>query len=211
MKYKIHKLFIFTIIIFISINSLGCSDNSQSINGIKYKIMIWTDENATLYLPLPLDLPNYTVSDLTSNIEITEKSEETQVSYEVINTTYGYALKINTTGNVVLYAKAGAEYFETHPDAPVHPFIPGQDEPMFIDLSLQVNTTDKLNYDRWAYLETEENSSINIKVFEWIGITTDFGYEGWKSLKDDSPYYYGNFTLKPGWQVVEFEHYIGYA
>ena len=82
---------------------------------------------------------------------------------------------------------------------------------MFIDLSLQVNTTDKLNYDRWAYLETEENSSINIKVFEWIGITTDFGYEGWKSLKDDSPYYYGNFTLKPGWQVVEFEHYIGYA
>ncbi|MCK5492404.1 MAG: hypothetical protein KAJ14_04760 [Candidatus Omnitrophica bacterium] len=209
MKKRINKLLILFIIIFISINSLGCSEKSQSINGIKYKIIIWTDEDAILYLPLPLDLPSYTVSDLMSKIEIMEKSEETQVSYEVINTTHGYALKISTAGDVVLYAKAGEEYFETHPEVPVHPFIPGQDEPMFFDVSLQVDQTDKLNYERWAYLETKDNSSINIKVFEWIGITTELGYESWTSLEDNS-IYYGNFTLKPGWQIIGFEHFIGY-
>lgn len=178
---------------------------------IEYKVAIETDGNATLYLPLPLDLPNGTVSDLVSTLEVSEKSADTQVSYNVINTTYGKALCVVTTGNVVLSAHAGYEYFETHPDVPVHPFIPGQEEPMFFDLSLQKKPTNKLNYERWAYLGTDNNSSIDIKVFERI-ITSYkyFGTESWKSLEDNSSYY-GYFTLKPGWQIIEFDHGIGYA
>ncbi|MDW7775200.1 MAG: hypothetical protein SCH39_02550 [Methanosarcinales archaeon] len=210
MQKKMKKLLILLTIIFILINSSGCNDKSQSIGGIEYKIKIWTNEDTTLYLPLPLDLPSYTVSDLMSNIEITEKSEETQVSYKVINTSYGYALQINTTGDVVLSAKASKEYFKTHPNVPVHPFIPGQNEPMFMDLSLQRNPTNKINYEHWAYLETENNSSIDIKVYEWLGISSDFGYEGWTSLGDDS-IYSGNFTLQSGWQKIRFEHNIYYV
>ena len=189
---------------------MGCNEKSQPIGGIDYRINIWTDEDAILYLPLPLDLPSYSVSDLTSKIEITEKSGETNVSYEVINTTHGYALKISTTGNVVLSAKTRKEYFKTHPDVPVHPFIPGQNEPMFLDLSLHKNQTDKLNYERWAYLETEDNTSIDIKIFEYLSICADFGCEGWDSIEDNSRYY-GNFTLQPGWQIIRFKHNIYYV
>jgi len=207
---QIFKFLILFVIIILYINSSGCNEKSQPIGGINYRINVWTDEDAILYLPLPLDLPSYSVSDLTSKIEITEKSGETSVSYEVINTTHGYALKISTTGNVVLSAKVGKEYFETHPEVPVHPFIPGQNEPMFLDLSLQKNQTDTLNYERWAYLETEDNSSIDIKIFEYLVISDDFGSESWKSRGDNSRYY-GNITLQPGWQIIRFKHNIYYV
>lgn len=55
-----------------SISSSGCLNEPEPHANIQFKISIWTDENATLYLPLPLDLPNYTVSDLVSLIEVSE-------------------------------------------------------------------------------------------------------------------------------------------
>ena len=195
--------------IIFSISSSGCLNESKPHANIQFKISIWTDEAATLYLPLPLDLPNYTVSDLVSLIEVSDKPDDTEVSYDVIDTLHGKALRVNTTGNVVLSAKAGYEYLVTHPDVPVHPFIPGSDEPIYFDFSLQVNQTDKLNFSRWAYLDAADNYSANVKVFEWLTISTDPGAEGWKSLKDNSPYY-GNFTIKPGWQIIKFDHGIGY-
>lgn len=137
------------------------------------------------------------------------KSEDTEVSYYVIDTVHGKALRVNTTGNVVLHAKAGYEYLVPHPNVPVHPFIPGSDEPIYFDFSLQVNQTDKLNFSRWAYLDAAYNYSANVKVFEWLTISTDPGAEGWKSLKDNSPYY-GNFTIKSGWQIIKFDHGVGY-
>ena len=206
MKHHKFKLLIL-LSFFIVIVTFGCVQKPYA--SIEYKISIWTDENATLYLPLPLDLPNYTVSDLVLLLKVSEKSADTQASYDIIDTIYGKALRINTTGNVVLYAKANYDYLEAHPDVPVHPFIPGQNEPMFFDLSLQVNQTDKLDYKRWAYLEQKDNLTIDIKVFELLDVTTDPGVEIWLSLKDDSPYY-GNFTLKPGWQIIKFDHTIGY-
>ncbi|MDW7775207.1 MAG: hypothetical protein SCH39_02585 [Methanosarcinales archaeon] len=210
MLNRMKKILILLIITIYLINSSGCTEKSQPPGGINYRINIWTDESAILYLPLPLDLPSYSVSDLTSKIEITEKSGNTDVSYEVINTTYGHALKISTTGNVFLSARVGKEYFETHPEVPMHPFIPGQNEPMFLDLSLQKNRSDKLNYERWAYLETENNKYIDIKIFEYLVISDDFGSESWKSRGDNSSYY-GNFTLLPGWQIVRFNHNIYYV
>ena len=208
MKNQKIKLILFILLI-ISISS-GCLNEPKPHGDIEYRISIWTDEATTLYLPLPLDLPNYTVSDLVSMIEVSEKSADTQVSYDVIDTVHGKALRINTTGNVILSAKAGYEYLESHPDVPVHPFIPGQNEPMFFDMSLWVNKTDKLNYERWTYLETTSNSSINIKVFEFLYVGVDFGVEDWSSLKNDS-LYYGNITLKLGWQIMRFDHTIGYV
>lgn len=189
--------------------SLGCLGKPKPYADIEYRVSIWTDENATLYLPLPLDLPNYTVSDIVSMLKVKEKSPDTQVSYYITDTIYGKALRIHTNGNVVLHSKAGYEYLETHPDVPVHPFIPGQNEPMFFDLSLQVNQTDMLNYERWAYLEKENGKFAEVKFFEYLDITTDPGVEGWLSLEENSPYY-GNFTLKPGWQIIKFRHTIGY-
>lgn len=158
---------------------------------------------------MPLDLPNYTVSDLVSMIEISEKSADTQISYDIVDTIHGKALRINTTGNIVLHAKADYEYLETHPEVPVRPFTPGENEPMLFDLSLQVDQIDKLNYDRWAYLSTANNSSIDIKIYEWLVASYDPGSEGWASLEDNSSYD-GNFSLQPGWQIVKFDHYIGY-
>ena len=207
MKNQKIKLILFILLI-ISISS-GCLNEPKPHGDIEYRISIWTDEAATLYLPLPLDLPNYTVSDLVSMIEVSEKSADTQVSYDVIDTVHGKALRVNTTGNVILSAKAGYEYLETHPDVPVHPFIPGQEEPMFFDLSMQVNQTDKLNYERWIYLGAPDNSDINLKVFQYLDIGVDAGGEGWLSLRENSPYY-GNLTLKPGWQIIGFDHTIGY-
>lgn len=171
MKSQKIKLILFILLIIII--SSGCLKEPQPYGDIEYRVSIWTDENATLYLPLPLDLPNYTVSDLVSLIEVSEKSGDTQVSYDVADTIYGKALRVNTTGNVILSAKAGYEYLETHPDVPVHPFIPEQEEPMFFDLSMQVNQTDKLNYERWIYLGAPDNSDINLKVFQYLDIGVD--------------------------------------
>lgn len=209
MENKKKKLFVLLIIISVVSISSGCLGNPKPYADIEYRISIWANDSATLYLPLPLDLPDYTVSDMVSSIKVSQKSVYTQVSYDVIYTNYGKALRINTTGNVVLQAKAGYEYLQTHPDVPVHPFIPGQNEPMFFDLSLHVNQTDKLNFERWAYLEKSNYSDGNIEIFEYLDVTTDPGTENWKTLGDDL-LYYGNFTLKPGWQMIKFRHTIGY-
>ncbi|MCK5641963.1 MAG: hypothetical protein KAJ19_14260 [Gammaproteobacteria bacterium] len=198
------------LLIIFSISSSGCLNEPEPYANIQFKISIWTDENATLYLPLPLDLPNYTVSDLVSLIKVSDKPEDTEVSYYVIDTVHGKALRVNTTGNVILSAKAGYEYLESHPEMPIRPFTPGQEEPMFFDLSLQVNQTDKLNYERWIYLAAPDNSGINLKVFQYLYAGVSAGAEGWKTLENNSPYY-GNFTLKPGWQIIRFDHGIGYA
>ena len=44
---------------------------------------------------------------------------------------------------------------------------------MFFDLSMQVNQTDKLNYERWIYLGAPDNSDINLKVFQYLDIGVD--------------------------------------
>lgn len=209
MKNQKNKLLILLSIIFIISISLGCLGKPKPYVDIEYRVSIWTNESTTMYLPLPLDLPNYTVSDLVSMLKVSEKSPDAQVSYDVIDTVYGKALRVDTSGSVVLQAKAGYEYLETHPNVPVHPFIPGQNEPMFFDLSLQVNQDDKLNYERWAYLDSKNDPPADVKFFEYLDVTTDPGVEGWLSLKENSPYY-GNFTLKPGWQIIKFRHTIGY-
>jgi len=207
MQHKKIILIIFIITFSVSIPS-GCLNESKPYANIQYKVSIWTNEPATLYLPLPLDLPNYTVADLVLMIKASTESADTKMSYDVIDTIYGKALRVNTTGDVVLHAKTDYEYLKTHPKVPVHSFTPGQNEPMFFDLSLQVDQADKLNYSRWAYLGPN-SSSINIKVFEWLVVSYDPGAEGWSSLEDNSPYD-GNFTLKPGWQIIKFDHTIGY-
>ena len=202
------KLLILVLIVTMSI-SLGCLSESKPYADIEYRVSIWTDGNATLYLPLPLDLPNSTVSDLISTIRVNEKSANTHVSYDIIETKYGNALCVNTTGNVVLSAKADFDYLKEHSEVPVHPFIPGQDEPMYFDLSLHANRKDKLNYDRMIYLDISNNPEADVKVFISFDVTSDPGSETWLSLKEKSPYY-GNLSLKPDWQIMTFRHTIGY-
>ena len=210
MKLDKKKILFFLIIILVISVTQGCSFKSKPNANIQYQVSIWTDGNTTVFLPLPLNLPNYSVSDLVSMIELSEKSPDTEVSYDVVDTIHGKALRINTTGNVVLLAKTDYSYLETHPELPVHPFIPGQNEPMFFDLSLQVNKTDKLNYERWAYLKINDNAHHYIKVDEWLVVSTDMGAEGWLGLIENSSHY-GNVTLEPGWQIINFRHRIGYV
>ncbi|MDW7775210.1 MAG: hypothetical protein SCH39_02600 [Methanosarcinales archaeon] len=207
---KILNHMIIISIIILSTISMGCFSEPKPYGDIEYNVSIWTNETATLYLPLPLDLPDYKVSDLISDIKISKKSANTQVTYAVINTTYGKALRVKTTGDVVLSARVGYEYLEMHPNMPIHPFVPGQNEPMFMDLSLRYDKDDKLNYDRWAYLETSNDSGFNVKVYERLSISADFGVESWRNRRDNSSYK-GNLTFKPGWQIMKFNHDIYYA
>lgn len=206
MRHQKNKLLILLAIIAIVGISLGCLESKPYAN-IQYIIIIETDQDVTTYLPIPLDLPNSTVSDLVPLIKIAEKENyKVTASYEIIDTEYGPALKIRTNGGVTLKAISDYKYLQNHPQMPVRSFNPKINEPLFFDLSMKANQSDPKNFSRWAYLETSSNSPI--KVREVLAISVGAGEELWSSLNDDSSKT-GNFTLKLGWQIVNFDHVIG--
>lgn len=209
MRHQKNKLLIILAIIAIFGISLGCLESKPYAN-IQYIIIIETDQDVTTYLPIPLDLPNSTVSDLVPLIKIAEKeNNKVTASYEIIDTEYGPALKIRTNGGVTLKAISDYKYLQNHPQMPVRSFNLRTNEPLFFDLSMKTNQSDPKNFSRWAYLETPNNKKLNsIKVREILAISVDAGEELWSSLRDDSTIS-GNFTLKPGWQIINFDHAIG--
>ena len=204
-----HKLLVLLMILTLVSISYGCLDATKPRANIGYILIINTSENITAYFPVPLDLPNNTVSDLVSLISIDEKeNNELVVSHETIKTEYGYALKVTTNGNVTLKATADYEYLKNHPQMPVGSFYSQIDEPLFFDLSMKTNgSNNTLNLSYWVYLENANNEK-PVKAREILVISVDAGEELWSSLKDDSSRS-GSFSLKPGWQIINFTHMIG--
>jgi len=204
-----HNLFVLLMILTLVSISYGCLDAAKPHANIEYILIINTSENITAYFPVPLDLPNNTISDLVSLIRIDEKeSDELVVSHETIKTEYGYALKVTTNGNVTLKATADYEYLKNHPLMPVGSFYSQIDEPLFFDMSMKTNgSNNTLNLSYWAYLENANNEK-PVKAREILVISVDAGEELWSSLKDDSSRS-GSFSLKPGWQIINFTHMVG--
>lgn len=199
---------IVTLLIFV-ITFSGCL-TSESYVSIKYSVSIITEDNATVYVPILLDLPDKNTSDMVSLFKLkTEPGSKINVSFKVVDTNFGASLRINTNGNVTLEAIAGGEYLRTHPKIPTHPFTHGDFSPMFFDFSMRINTTYPENRApesyHWAYLEPNNQSEVKIKISQQ---TSYKGIESWDSLEDNSTYP-GYFTLKPGWQTINFDHVIG--
>lgn len=209
MRLQNHKLLVLLMILILVPISYGCLDMPKPHASIEYILIINTSENITAYFPVPLDLPNNTVSDLASLIKIDEnENNELVASHEIIKTEYGYALKVTTNGNVTLKATADYEYLKNHPQIPVGSFYSQIDEPLFFDLSMKINgSNNTLNLSYWAYLENANNNK-PVKAREILVISVDAGEELWSSLKDDSSRS-GSFTLKPGWQIINFTHMVG--
>ena len=187
----------------------GCLDTPKPHANIDYIVIIETLENVTIYLPVPLDLPSNTVSDLVSSIKVDEKeNDEIKIFFDVVDTEHGSALRVITNGNVTLKATSDNEFLQKHPQIPVGSFYSPSNEPLFFNLSMKINENNIVqNYSHWAYLYTTNNEA-TIKVREVLVISVDAGEELWLSLKDNSSKS-GSFTLKPGWQLVKFKHLIG--
>lgn len=200
-------------LIFLLIFVITFSDclTSESYVSIKYSVSIITEGNATVYVPVLLDLPEKNTSDMVSLFKLkTEPGSKINVSFKVVDTNFGASLRIKTNGNVTLEAIAGGEYLKTHPEIPTHPFTHGDFSPMFFDFSMRINTTYPENRAPesyyWAYFEPNNQSEIKVKISQQ---TSYKGVESWDSLAGNSTYP-GYFTLRHGWQTFRMEHGIGF-
>ena len=77
---------------------------------LEYSVSIKTDQSIVLYVPLMLDLPKQTVSNLIDLIKV-ENNEDQNISYDVVETSYGMALSIKTSKDVILKATMPYEDF----------------------------------------------------------------------------------------------------
>ncbi|MCX9014812.1 MAG: hypothetical protein OIN89_08485 [Candidatus Methanoperedens sp.] len=203
---KYFKYLTILIILLIGSNLSGCIDSSDQYSPIKYTITIETNDWATIYLPVLLDLPNNTVADLVSYLKVDKKkSSDIKVIYDIIDTNHGKALRINTSGNVTLKAVAGNEYYKNHLELPITPFIPGKEEqPKFFNMSMKVN---KSNI-HWAYLETNADNQVKVQILS--GANIKYGGEYLDSISDGSDDRLHFFTMEHGWQTIGFRRSVVY-
>jgi len=202
---KISYVLIFIILIMGSVIS-GCSEKREPYYPIEYEIIVETNDQATVYLPILLDLPNNTIADLAKSLKVKKsKSPNEEITYDIIETIHGKALRINTTGNVTLNAVSSNKYYKTHPAIPLHPFIPGnENNAKFFNMSMRIN--ERNSY--WAYLESENGN--NVKVQITCGADVNEGGEYWTSQPDGSDKRHYFFSLKQGWQSIGIRRSIIY-
>jgi len=179
----------------------GCSEKREPYYPIEYEIIVETNDKATVYLPILLDLPDNKVADLAKSLKVKKsKSPNVEITYDIIETIHGKALRINTTGNVTLKAVSSNNYYKTHPAIPLHPFIPGNENyAKFFNMSMNVNES---SY-HWAYLESNNNNNHSpIKVLIISAANTKIGGEYLVSEPDDTDDRQFFFSLEPGWQKI---------
>ena len=203
-------LIIYLLLLLISSSISGCIETSEPYSPIKYSITIETNDQTTVYLPVLLDLPNNTVADLVDSLKVEMKeSPDIEVSYDIIDTIHGKALRINTSGNVSLKAVSSFKYYDSHPEMPITPFISKyEDEPKFFDISMKTNETNPYVSFHNAYLENSNNHQIKVKIV--YEASTEVGGEYCTSLPDGTDERHYFFTMEPGWQVIGFEREVGY-
>lgn len=197
------------LILFIGISISGCI-SSESYSPIKYMITIETNEPTTLYLPVLLDLPDNTVADLVDYLKIEKKeSPDIEVSYDVIDTIHGKALRINTSGNVSLMADSGFKYYNSHSEMPLSPFkAEYENAPKFFNVSMKIYEINTYTSFHWAYLETNNTNQVKVRIYNRAN--TKMGGESYYSLSDGSDERNHFITIKPGWQPIGFQRKVGY-
>ena len=197
------------IIVFLGLNISGCTEKSESYSPIKYGITIETDNKITVYLPVLLDLPNNTVADLVYLLEVDKKESDIEVTFDVIDTIHGEALRIDTTGNVSLKAVSSFKYYDTHPEMPITQFKAHyENNPKFFNISMKINETNPYTSFHWAYLETNDTDQVKVRIYN--GANTKIGGEYYYSLSDGSDERNRFLTIKPGWQAIGFQRKVGY-
>lgn len=202
-------LIIYLLLLLIGMSISGCI-SSESYSPIKYIITIETNEQATMYLPVLLDLPDNTVADLVYLLKVdTKESPKIKVSYDVVDTIYGKALRIATTGNVSLMADSSFKYYDSHPEMPLSPFkAEYENAPKFFNVSMKINEKNAYTSFHWAYLETNNTNQVKVRIYNRAN--TKMGGESYYSLSDGSDERNHFFTIKPGWQPIGFQRNVGY-
>lgn len=207
MIYKWERInhLLIVIIILISITISGCTEQNEPYSPIKYIVKIETNDKAVVYLPVLLDLPDNTVADLVSSFNIDKKkSQNIEITYDVIDTIHGKALKVYATENVTIKAVSSNKYYKNHPEIPITRFIPGTEgEQKFFNMSMKTNEG-----SYWAYLDT--NPDNQVKVLIYAGADINVGGEYWTSQPDGSDNRNYFFTMKPGWNKIGLRRSIIY-
>ena len=170
---------------------------------LEYSVSIKTDQSIVLYVPLMLDLPNQTVSNLIDLIKV-ENNEDQNISYDVVETSYGMALSIKTSKDVILKATMPyEEFFKKN-----HPILIDPDN-LHFDMSMKKNSTyfegRGIESSHWIYIEPiSSNLTQHVMVELKQKITTSGGVEYWKSYKDDT-LNYGYSNYNSGWDLIRIE------
>lgn len=208
MNIETIKIYCSAILIILLIGSSisGCIEKREPYSPIEYEIVVETNDKATLYIPVLLDLPNNNVADLIDPLKVHKKEfRDTEVTFDIIDTIHGKALRINTSGNVTLKAVSSSNYYKTHPEIPMSLFISETETDLkFFNMSLKSNESSHY----WAYLETTKDN--NVKVQITAGANVNAGGEYWTSRPDGSDERHYFFTMEPGWQLVGIRRSIIY-
>jgi len=198
-NYTILIFIIFTLIII----SQGCLKTDQH-GSLEYSVSVETDREIILYVPLTQDKQNQPVLDIINHIKVGNGNDNSNISYEVVDTKYGKALRIKTMGNTTLQSSwPYRKYLQNNPQILIDP------DNMHFDMSMKKNST--FYEDRgtesyhWIFFETKNNNTTQyVKVKLDQKITTSGGVEYWTTYENDK-LNYGYSTLKPGWQLIRIE------
>lgn len=200
---KLNFICLFFITLIVTTFSLGCLAEKQ-YGSLEYSVSIETDRDTLLYVPLMLDLPNQTVSDLINLIKVENDKQKLNVSYNVIDATYGKALSIRTSKSVTLKATLPyKEYLQSNQPILIDPAN------MHFDFSMKKNSSyyegRGIESYHWIYFESSDgNATQRVKVKLDQKITTSGGVEYWTTYEDNTTNY-GYSTLRPGWQFIRIE------
>jgi hypothetical protein len=104
-QWKVKGLQVSTIILITGLVVAGISIASGIVGytEMSYKIMLKTPEDTTFFIPVPIDGSDGNVTYIVDKIELVEGT----ANWKIVDTEYGEALQVNTSGKCVLSAKKG--------------------------------------------------------------------------------------------------------
>lgn len=183
--------------------SFGCLAETQ-YGSLEYSVSLETDKDTLLYIPLMLDLPTQTISDLINLIKVENNEQKLNVSYNVIDAKYGKALSIRTSKSVTLKAKLPyKEYLKSNQPILIDPAN------THFDLSMKKNSSyyegrGIESYHLIYFEPSNSNTTQQVKVKLDQKITTSSGVEYWTTYEGNTTNY-GYSTLNHGWQFIRME------
>lgn len=178
-KYIIFILLILLLIIIFE----GCifsNDNKNNETNLEYKFEIKIiQESPTdyeIYLPIPIDEKNEIIEQVTSALSI-----KGEITYEIINTTYGKSIKINGIGDATLNSNGKLKNISEAWLSMVN------------DTNGNGIIDEYNNVNYFIFLNSSTNSKIQIiESFRFYNNIKEESYNSWI-----------NTELNNGWQLVE--------
>lgn len=199
-QWKVKGLQISTIILITGLVVAGISIASGIVGNteMSYEIMLETSEDTTFFIPVPIDESGGNVADIVDKIELVEGT----ASWKIVNTEYGEALQINTSGKCVLSAKKG--YGEKSIEE-------GDEWLQSYNLSMLNGTKHDQRfgdiYEVWVFSSNEDTTML-FKLSLIDGWNHILNYNTVRYILDD-PYtleiHTSEIPLDKGWQIINLD------